>query len=162
MWRLDDELNPPRRLINRLVLAYESQDVDVAPPNASEIDDLARDLLARRQAAEVALALRPPAARPSADVCRYCGVRQLCEAYWASATQLLLDNGRFGDVELKITGRHGPASWDAVVVRARNLPAKTPALLRLHQPDEFKPAPDCAFSMPPSRVIRKTRLRRPL
>jgi hypothetical protein len=66
-------------------------------------------------------------------------VRQLCEAYWASDTQSLSDNGRFGDVELKITGRHGPTSWDAVVVRARNLPANTAALLRLHQPDEFKP-----------------------
>lgn len=38
----------------------------------------------------------------------------------------------------RITGRHGPTSWDAVVMRARNLPAKTPALLRLHQPNEFK------------------------
>lgn len=48
------------------------------------------------------------------------------------------DDRRFGDVELRITGRDGPTSWDAVVVRARDLPAKTPALLRLQQPDEFK------------------------
>lgn len=138
MWRLDDELNPSARLVDRLVLAYEAQDVEVAPPSASEIDDLARELLARRQAAEAALAARPPHARPSAESCRYCGVRQLCDAYWAGATQALSDDGRFGDVELKITGRHGPTSWDAVVVRARDFPAKTTALLRLQQPDEFK------------------------
>lgn len=138
MWRLDDELNPSNHQADRLVLAYETQNVDVAPPNASEIDDLGRDLLARRQAAEVALAARPPSARPNTESCRYCGVRQLCDVYWASATQAVSDDGRFGDIELKITGRHGPTSWDAVVVRARDLPAKTAALLRLQQPEEFK------------------------
>lgn len=138
MWRLDDELNPSGRVADRLVLAYESHDVDVAAPSASEIDDLGYDLRARRQAAEAALAARPPSARPSSESCRYCGVRQLCDAYWASAAQAVSDDGRFGDVELRITGRHGPTSWDAVVVRARDLPAKTTALLRLQQPDEFK------------------------
>ncbi|MGB3749190.1 MAG: PD-(D/E)XK nuclease family protein [Rhodanobacter sp.] len=138
MWRLDDELNPSKRQVDRLVLAYETQNVDVAPPSASEIDDLGRDLLARRQAAEAALAARPPSARPNIESCRYCGVRQLCDVYWASATQAVSDDGRFGDIELKITGRHGPTSWDAVVVRARDLPAKTAALLRLQQPEEFK------------------------
>lgn len=138
MWRLDHELNPSGRAVDRLVLAYDSQDVDVAPPSALEIDELGRELLARRQAAKTALAARPPSAHPNAETCRYCGVRQLCDAYWASATQVVSDDGRFGDIELKITGRHGPTSWDAVVLRARDLPAKTPALLRLQQHDEFK------------------------
>jgi CRISPR/Cas system-associated exonuclease Cas4 (RecB family) len=138
LWRLDAELNPSGRVVTRLVLAYGSQDVEVAPPSAEEIDELGRDLLARRRASEEALAARPPAARPDTETCRYCGVRQLCDAYWAGAAQTVSEDGRFGDVELKITGRHGPTSWDAVVVRARNLPARTPALLRLQQPDEFK------------------------
>jgi hypothetical protein len=136
MWHLDDELNPSGRVVDRLVLAYGSQDVDVPPPSGSEFDDLGRELLTRRKAAEAALAPRPPAARPSAETCRYCGVRQLCDAYWASAA--LADDGRFGDVELKIIGRHGPTSWDAVIIRARELPGKAAALLRLSQPNEFK------------------------
>lgn len=139
LWRLDDELNPSGRVVDRLVLAYDSQDVEVAPPSEQEIDDLGRDLLARRKASGTALAARPPEARPAAETCRYCGVRQLCDAYWAGATQAISEDGRFGDIELKITGRHGPTSWDAVVMRARNLPAKTPALLRLRQADEFTP-----------------------
>jgi len=138
MWRLDNELNPSGRAVDRLVLAYESQDVDVATPSATEIDGLGRELLERRQAAETALVARPPSAHPNAETCRHCGVRQLCDAYWASATQVISDDGRFGDIELKITGRHGPTSWDAVIVRTRDLPAKTAALLRLQQPDEFK------------------------
>jgi hypothetical protein len=138
LWRLDDELNPAGRVVDRLMLAYESQDVEVEPPRTQEIDDLGRDLLARRRAAEAALAVRPPVARPAPETCRYCGVRQLCDAYWAGTTQAVSEDGRFGDIELKIAGRHGPTSWDAVVVRARDLPAKTPVLLRLQQPDEFK------------------------
>lgn len=138
MWRFDDELNPSGRVVDRLVLAYENQDVDVAPPSAPEIDEFGRELLARRQGAEAALAAHPPSAHPNTETCRYCGVRQLCDAYWASATQVVSDDGRFGDIELKITGRHGPTSWDAVVMRARDLPARTPVLLRLQQFDEFK------------------------
>jgi hypothetical protein len=138
MWRLDDELNPSGRVVNRLSLAYESQDVDVPPPSPSEIDDLGRELLELRHVAEAALTARPPSARPNTESCRHCGVRQLCDAYWTTATQVVSDDGRFGDVELKITGRHGPTSWDAVVVRARDQPAKTPALLRLQRPEEFK------------------------
>lgn len=138
MWRLDDELNPSGRLVDRLLLTYESQDIDVPPPSELEIDELSRQLLARRQAAEAALAAHPPAANPNTEACRYCGVRQLCDAYWTSASLVASEDGRFGDIELKITGRHGPTSWDAFVVRARDLPARTPALLRLQQHDNFK------------------------
>ncbi len=139
LWRLDDELNPAGRVVDRLVLAYDNHDVDVPPPSAREIDALGQELLARRRAAEAALAARPPAARPSAETCRYCSVRHLCDAYWAGAAQAVSDDGQFGDAELRIVRQHGTMSWDAVVVRARDLPAKTPALLRLQQPTEFKP-----------------------
>ena len=43
MWRLDDELNPSGRVVDRLVLAYENQDVDVAPPITSEIDEIGQN-----------------------------------------------------------------------------------------------------------------------
>ncbi|MBX3207422.1 MAG: PD-(D/E)XK nuclease family protein [Labilithrix sp.] len=137
LWRLDDELNPSARIADRLVLAYEGQDVEVEAPREHEIGGISNDLLQRRRAAEAALTARPPPARPTAESCRYCEVRQLCDAYWAGKTQAVSDDRRFGDCELKITGRHGPTSWDAVVVRARDLPAKTPALLRLSQHVDF-------------------------
>jgi hypothetical protein len=138
LWRLDGELNPSGRVVDRLVLSYESHDVEVVPPTAHEIDKLGDELLARRQACETELVAHPPAARPSAETCRYCGVRQLCDAYWAGAGQAVSEDGRFGDVELKLTRRHGPTSWDAVVTRARDMPEETPALLRLRQSDELK------------------------
>jgi hypothetical protein len=139
LWRLDDELNPSGRVVDRLVLAYDSHDVDVPPPSAQEVDALGRELSARRQTAEVALAARPPAARPSPETCRFCNVRHLCDAYWLGDALAVSDDGQFGDAELKIVRQHGATSWDAVVVRALDLPAKTPALLRLQLPTEFKP-----------------------
>ncbi len=158
LWRLDDELNPVGRTVDRLVLAYDSHDVDVPPPSAQEIDALGQELLARRRAAEAALAARPPAARPSAETCRYCSVRHLCDAYWTGAAQAVSDDGQFGDAELKIVRQHGTTSWDAIVVRARDLPAKTPALLRLQQPTEFKPGTrvrvlDGAFARDPEDAV---------
>lgn len=138
LWRLDDELNPSGHLIDRLILSYEKQDIEVPPPTVHELDALRDELLARRKACEAALTEPTPAARPSAETCRYCGVRQLCDAYWAGATQFISDDGRFGDVELRLTGEHGPKSWAAEVIRARHLPAMTPALLRCRQSDEFK------------------------
>lgn len=138
IWCHDEELNPTRRVVDRLVLAYENQDVYVEPPSTSEIDELSCDLLARRRAAEAALAAHPPLARPSLTTCRRCTVRHLCDAYWEGDQQLVSEDGRFGDIELEITGRHGPMSWDGVVVRARDLRPKTPALLRLTQLCEFR------------------------
>lgn len=138
LWRLDGELNPSGRLVDRLVLSYESHDVEVTPPSSREIVELGEELLARRQACETALVANTPVARPSAVNCRYCGVRQLCDAYWAGATQAVTSDGRFGDIELQLTGRHGPTSWEAVVTRAQHWPKETPALLRLQQPQEFK------------------------
>ncbi|HEY1694664.1 MAG TPA: PD-(D/E)XK nuclease family protein [Polyangiaceae bacterium] len=154
LWRLDEELNPSGSIVDRLVLAYENLDIEVEPPSAQELDDLGRDLRERRRTADAAVAARPPIARPNAETCRYCSVRQLCDAYWAKPTQSLSDDGRFGDVELEITGRHGPTSWDAVVVRARDLPAKTSALLRLRQPTQLRPRAhlrvlDAAFARDP-------------
>ena len=154
LWRLDEEVNPTGRIVDRVVLAYDSHDVIVPAPREQEFDALALELLARRREAEAALAARPPAARPSAETCRHCSVRHLCDAYWTGAAQAASDEGRFGDAELRIVGKHGVTSWDAVIVRARDFPAKSSALLRLQQPIEFGPGTrvrvlDAAFARDP-------------
>lgn len=67
MWRLDNELNPSERIVDRLVLTYENQDVDVPPPSAAEIEDLSRELVNYRNAVETALCTRPPPAYPRTE-----------------------------------------------------------------------------------------------
>lgn len=135
MWGLDDELNPSGRAVDRLLLSYSGQTVNVPPPSTLETDKIIHELLNRRRAAEAALTACPPLARPSAESCRYCSVRQLCDAYWSGGMQNVSECGRFGDIELKVTGRHGPTSWDAVVERARDYSRGTPVLLRVASSD---------------------------
>jgi len=118
LWSRDRDLNPTGRLANRLVLRYEAGDLEVPAPTATYLDELERTVVARRAAAHLAVSSRPPEARPHPDTCRYCGVRQLCDRYWVPKT--LEDvagssaNRDFGDLEVLVSGRHGPSSWDAV------------------------------------------------
>lgn len=119
LWSRETDLNPERRRADRLVLAYETGDVEVAAPNDVELDAIEREIVARGEAAHQAVTRRPPEARPNADHCRYCGVRQLCAEYWTAKTQRKMaehaEDQRFADVEVTITGRHGPSSWRATV-----------------------------------------------
>jgi hypothetical protein len=142
LWRADEELNPTRRRADRLVLRYGGVDVEVSAPTAAQLDDLERDIVARRDAAQRAVSGPRPEARPTAENCRFCGVRQLCGEYWEAATQQALvaygADPRFTDVQLTVTGRHGPSSWDAVIEVARNAAAGRPALLRTKGNLEFQ------------------------
>lgn len=119
LWSRAAVLNPNRRRADRLILAYSSGDVEVAAPTDSELDDLERQLVARAAAARAAISQRPPEAKPSPEHCIYCDVRHLCTAYWATETQRLIGHAmsdrRVTDITIRITGRHGPSSWDAVV-----------------------------------------------
>jgi hypothetical protein len=144
LWRADEELNPSQRLADRLLLRYGSVDVEVPAPTASELDNLERDLVARTDAARRAVSAERPKARPSSENCRFCGVRQLCGEYWEAATQQALGGSggadrRFTDVELTVTGRHGPSSWDAVIEIARDAGTGKPAVLRTKENQQFQP-----------------------
>jgi hypothetical protein len=141
LWALDDELNPTGRLADRLVVAYEGGDVEVAPLQADQLTEFENGLVERRAAAEAAVSVHPPEARPSADNCRYCGVRQICDEYWASDIHRAVDSGwetGFCDVELEVVRRHGPSSWDATILLSRVAGVGAQALLRTTGPSEFR------------------------
>ena len=141
LWSRDGELNPAHRLACRLLLAYPSGDVEVPAPTAEELDELERQVTARATAARHAVSLRPPEARPDAQRCRYCGVRQLCDTYWLAETQSTLAaqarQQSFGDIEATIVGRHGPSSWDIVSSSPKR--AQMCGLLRVNVDIEFQP-----------------------
>ncbi|MGB7220087.1 MAG: PD-(D/E)XK nuclease family protein [Vicinamibacterales bacterium] len=121
LWSRDQNLNPNGRLATKLTLAYPTGDVDVAVPSPPAFAALERDLFARAEAARRAVTSDSPEARPSLDNCGFCGVKQLCEDYWTADNQRQLAGGRalekgsYRDVELTITGQHGPHSWDAIL-----------------------------------------------
>jgi hypothetical protein len=134
LWSRDHDLNPGRRLADRLVLGYTDGEVEVAAPTAEQLDDLEIELVNRRAAAERAVSQQPPEARPSPQHCFACDVRQLCDKYWLRETQrdlaIQASRRRFADIELTIEKRHGPTSWDVVVDVLRGTGAGKRALLR--------------------------------
>ena len=97
----------------------------------------------RRGAAHEAVSHHPPEARPDPKNCRYCGVRQLCDEYWTAETQRRMvqegEDRRFGDVEVTVTGRHGPSSWDARVELSRDVPTGKSAVIRTSGDLELSP-----------------------
>lgn len=136
LWSRDQELNPTRRLVEKLTLIYRDQNIQVDAPSIEQLDALERDLINRRDQAQHAVATRPPKAQPSCENCRYCFVRQLCNSYWLPETQKNLSLARageesfFGDIEVTITGRHGPSSWDAVLNVSPNRAVGKQAVIR--------------------------------
>ncbi len=142
LWSRDIELNPNRRLADRLVLRYGSDDVEVDVPSETAIHDLERQIVARRDAAQQDVSQRPPEARPDRHRCRYCEVRHLCDTYWTSETQRRMAgqdrNRRFTDFEVTITAPHGSSSWDATVELSRDVPAGKLALVRTSVEEQFR------------------------
>ena len=134
LWRRDTVLNPSGTMADKLTLAYGHGDVPIGPPSEPDLMTLEQDLVQRGEAARRALGQRPPEARPSVENCRYCGVRQLCDAYWQADTQERFaaegSQSRFTDMQLRIASKRSLSTWDAVVEASRMFPGGHPVLLR--------------------------------
>ena len=134
LWARDRQLNPKGRLATRLVLSYDWGDTDVPALGDDELRLLEDELRGKTTRALADLHYDPPEARPSPDNCSYCPVRQLCEDYWAWHAQQSSDNqsykNGYGDIQMKVSGQHGPRSWDGVVEAGLGLKAGLPILLR--------------------------------
>lgn len=130
LWWLDRARNPTRRPADRLVISYDSGDVEVPAPSQSRLEVLKAELGARRAAAARALGVHPPEARPSATTCAYCSVRHLCDAYWGKPFPPETQGAWFTDVQLELAARHGTTSWDGVVESCSGLARGSGILLR--------------------------------
>lgn len=134
LWSQDLELNPHQRPASRLVLSYTSGEIEMAAPTEAELEDLEKQVVSRTTAALKAVSETPPEAKPSQENCPRCDVRHMCEEYWTGDTQRLMAQStdqRWGtDVEIRITGPHGPTSWDAVIAHCPNAMPGQPFLLR--------------------------------
>lgn len=125
LWMEDTTLNPQKLPARLLVLSYATHDDEVMPPTDDELEEMANLLTSRVSKSEEELALRPPPARPSAEVCFLCGVRQLCDEYWiqlpeSSTAHPSIGGVEFADCEVLITSRNGPRSWLAQSNRSRD------------------------------------------
>lgn len=96
----------------RLELRYPATVLSVPVPGLDELDEAADALRADIEDASGAIQSGRPVARPDAERCRYCPVRQLCDEYWKSpfTAELRLgyeggfsqthDSSKFGDIQL--------------------------------------------------------------
>ena len=139
LWSKDQEANPKGTLVDSLVISYHDHEVRVAVPDAEDLRVFEEEIKMRTAKALNALAATPPAARPKAENCSSCTVRHLCDEYWSWDGRKGLDGchqrdsseGSFSDVELTISGRHGPRSWDAFAHAGSDEASAGPVLLRI-------------------------------
>ena len=127
IWSRDDEHNPHSLPVRRLTLSYPTHDVDVAPLDDRALDALAVATTAAIEAAESALQERPPPAVPRPEICGFCGVRQLCNDYWGSQTNLLGEAGDWFDFEGTVVDQNGSRSWLLATTAEPVLLLRTPS-----------------------------------
>jgi hypothetical protein len=137
LWHRDGDRNPGGLGASRLVIVFSDHDVTFDGPSSSELDEIADDLAARIADAEAGLEERPPPARPAADVCRFCDVRQLCDEYWNTPDDVASPPASSGrptatDIEGVIASRNGPRSWNL-------LDSRTEETVLLRTPTEAAP-----------------------
>ncbi len=134
LWARDHELNPSGRRADKLVLSYNDRDVEVSAQSTEALHSVGEEIRTRTGKALAAIQLHAPEARPNSENCSYCSVRHLCDEYWKWPGRHGEDQGlptvRFADVEIALTGRHGPSSWDGVLEASPGSDSTQPALLR--------------------------------
>ena len=142
LWHRDSELNPGRRRADRLTVAYSSGQREVTAPTDTRLQELEREVVARRNAAINALSKTPPAAQPTAENCGFCSARQLCGEYWTWRSHAAADQENvsgFSDLEVIVARRHGPASWDATAEASARFPRGRSILLRTSDDMQLRP-----------------------
>lgn len=139
LWWMDDERNPAGRPATKLSVVYPTGKKEVvSPPRGEGLQELANEMARRGTSAVQSITSVPPVAKPAVDICRHCGVRQLCAEYWVAGTSPMAASGvqpvELVDVQAVVEGRHGATSWDATVETGTRLEPNTRILIRAGVP----------------------------
>lgn len=130
LWALDREANPDGVPATRLTIAYANSSHELPAPDETELVRLEQQVSARVRLADDAVRARPPVAKPTAEVCGRCPVRQMCAEYWAeiAPAQLAQAEGAWIDIECRIVDHTGIRTWTARPIDddSRELLIRTP------------------------------------
>ena len=129
LWWRDDARNPDHKLPTRLSIRYLDRIVDVPAPSESELVKLEQRIVKQtsRMIADIANSHFEP--RPDMKTCRYCDVRQLCDAYWREIVgPIEISNDRSIDVEAQFVDAIGTDAW---VVDTQKTSSDTSAIYHL-------------------------------
>jgi hypothetical protein len=135
LWLNDQERNASGKGVGSLTLSYPSGLVRVPTPSMTGMDELGQDLKERGELARSAVSASPPPAKMSAENCTFCEVRHLCPEYWSQKGIETLASSQGGstdrcDLEIAVTGRHGPKSWDGRISIGNKFQAGRQIILR--------------------------------
>jgi hypothetical protein len=134
LWSLDSDLNPTGRPVDRLLLSYFDNEVEITGLDESTLGSLEDDLVNRTENALNLISQESPQARPSLHNCRFCPVRQICDDYWIAATQRKItaemleqssinQQTTFADFEVTLRERQSLTTWlGDVIVGAKVSP----------------------------------------
>ncbi|MGB7933921.1 MAG: PD-(D/E)XK nuclease family protein [Gammaproteobacteria bacterium] len=138
LWWRDDKRNPNSRLPTHLRIRYLDSSLEVPVLNESELVKFERDLADRTARAVATIAGELREARPDVEICRFCGVRQLCDVYWSDVvTDGSAGVGRHGDVEAELVRVLSRKTWQIEVGAGSSFAPSTKALLRGPLPENL-------------------------
>lgn len=154
LWWRDRDLNPSARLANRLVVSYDDRDIEIQAPGVDALGSAEEELRKRTTAALAILKHKPPEARPGSKNCSYCGMRHLCDEYWKHLVESRGSDeeseGQYGDLQIRLSARHGPTSWEGIVESSSSLKIGRSILLRTS---------NLFFDLQPSQRLRLLNIR---
>ncbi len=113
LWSLDAQTNPGGRPATKLEVAYPSITRSVEPPDEAALGALEGTTAGRIAAADAITQEASPMATPSPEVCRFCQVKHLCDAYWPNIPPAVSETSteEWFDFEGRALRPHGSRSW---------------------------------------------------
>jgi hypothetical protein len=113
LWHLDEQTNPDGRPATQLGVAYSWFERSVAAPDAPELRSLEAATAARVADADRITVTPPPTATPSDEICQYCPVKHLCDAYWPALPPAVseVSTDAWFDFEGSVLRINGSRSW---------------------------------------------------
>jgi CRISPR/Cas system-associated exonuclease Cas4 (RecB family) len=134
LWSHDDELNPAKTAVDKLVISYPNGD-RIVPYDKRRGSNLVRELQARTKAVRKAVSGPESHANLDAERCPQCDVRHLCSDYWTgnrppSAGGEGGERLQIDDIQLTLRSRKGQNAWLAECQMSNHLPVGSTVLLR--------------------------------
>lgn len=113
LWDLDVTINPDHRPVTKLEIAYPSHTRSVDPLDQIGLRNLQVSVADRIAAADAFTTAAQPTAAPSPQVCQYCKVKHMCDAYWTSIppTVSTVTTDEWFDFEGRVLKPQGTRSW---------------------------------------------------
>ncbi|MEX2374327.1 MAG: PD-(D/E)XK nuclease family protein [Dehalococcoidia bacterium] len=137
LWREDNAKNPRLTCAERLRVCYTgSGRMEEFPgPTQDRLDELKTELVDKAAAVRESISSSPAEARPSADACRFCGMRQLCPEYWGSGIRRSDDPTWGADLRVELLERVSSGLWEVSVTKAAHILPGTP--MRMRVPEDY-------------------------